>query len=152
MPTLPAVLVAMFALTTVSGSVAYDGRRDIGKRDVDFLRGTWTLVAIEFHDKDVVERLAPGQFSGEMTIAENTYTLDVTIRGQQQSRKLSFILHPKRTPKAFEAIDDTPTVYKGIYELKGDTLQRCYANPGEPRPTRFRAPGQTYQVWRWKGH
>ena len=146
-----AVLCAVCALGFVSEPAADTGIRDIGKRDVDFLRGKWTLVKIEFHQNDVVDRIPPNQFTGEMSIGENKYSLDVTIRGRRHSRTLGYILHPERTPKAFEAIDDEQMVYKGIYEIDGNTLRRCYAIPGKPRPTKFRAQGQAYQVWKWKG-
>jgi uncharacterized protein (TIGR03067 family) len=59
-----------------------------------------------------------------VSLGEGTYKLDVS-----------------QNPAAIDSVGTTGQArnktYQGIFELKGDTLKWCVANPGKPRPSAF---------------
>lgn len=103
------------------------------------LQGTWTGIA--------------GEVEGDKTSAEEAGHLSFTITGNTYTVKSdgqivetgTFTLDPTRKPRSMDATlrggDEAGKIYPAIYELMGDTLQICIAQPGKPRPRSFSAPG-----------
>ena len=78
----------------------------------------------------------------------------MTIDGQTVL-KAKFTLDPTKKVKTIdytiaEGANEGKTQL-GIYELDGDTLKFCYAQPGKDRPTEFKTAaesGRTISVWK----
>jgi uncharacterized protein (TIGR03067 family) len=59
--------------------------------------------------------------------------------GPESERTVKVRLDPAATTKQIDFIDEGDRVEKGIYRFDGSTLTVCFAAPGEPRPTEFKA-------------
>ena len=103
------------------------------KKEKQSLQGKWTIVAVD-HDGKAVDMWKDGVrvFEGD------SYTL--TTKGGE-SFKGTFALDPAKVPKA---IDFMPgggqykgKTLRGIYEIDGDMLKICFAEPDKERPTEF---------------
>jgi uncharacterized protein (TIGR03067 family) len=123
-----ALLSVVFVAALV---VAADG--DAVKKEKDALQGKWTIVSVE-RDGKPVEMWA----DGVRVMEGDNYTLTPK---KGDAVKGTFALDPSKTPKA---IDFRPAAgqYKdktlrGIYEIDGDMLKICFAEPDKERPTEF---------------
>jgi len=111
------------------------GGGDPARTDLDRLQGTWVLVSMETEGHDV----AAEDFKDWTVVYEQNR---VTLRAGERVRRRGVVtLDPGRKPKAINTWDqdgpyDDQTV-PGIYELKGDTLELCFARPGRERPKEF---------------
>lgn len=80
-----------------------------------------------------------------MNSETNPKQLDISL---DEMNQFALALSDKETdaitwlnvPQQVEGIDltVTPTQLRGIYELRKATLQYCFAQPGQPRPTKFK--------------
>lgn len=54
----------------------------------------------------------------------------------------TYAIDPNKSPKTVDYViaGAAGQLYKGIYELNGDTLRDCMAPPGRERPTDFTTP------------
>lgn len=128
---------------------ADDGSRDNIHGDLILMQGKWNLVDFVYYRDNLAQRIPKAQRRGTRIVNGNRYRLKLTIGMQQVDDDYSFRLYPKEKPKAFDVtLPDGQTVIKGIYEINADTLRRAYVQEGQPRPTRFQAGDQTYQVWK----
>jgi uncharacterized protein (TIGR03067 family) len=141
-------LPIFLALTSLVGCSA---NKDAGDRDVKQLEGAWKVVSLTsgaegdapqemIRDMIVVIKgdkwttISRGQASEEnfkLDTAKNPQTIDLTrtpIVGVVSDRE-----HPVRPEVNRE-------ILPGIYDLDGDRLRICLANPGEKRPSQF--PGK----------
>ena len=125
---------------------ADSGERHTGKSDNILMQGAWKLEKLEFHQNGTV--YVPKQFSGTRIVEGTKYTLKLKIDGNEGGGLYSFTLRPEKQPKEFDVVMPNGQTVLGIYRLKGDVLERSYAQPGAPRPTDFRQDGQHYQIWR----
>jgi uncharacterized protein (TIGR03067 family) len=113
--------------------------------DLDKLQGTWKLVSYERNGKPLPSEQVKDRI---VVIADQQWT-DRTgdaIHGQG-----TITLDVKTTPRS---IDTTFTVgfpkgktSLGIYELTGDTLRSCVAEPGGERPQEFAAPAGSSRIF-----
>jgi uncharacterized protein (TIGR03067 family) len=106
-----------------------------GEKKGDKLDGTWAPVSTEVGGRKVPEDKLAGL---KLVIEGNRFTIQdgkVTIKG-------TFKADPSKTPRTidaeFEAEKGKKVTLLMIYELKGDTLRVCGAEPGKPRPTAFK--------------
>jgi uncharacterized protein (TIGR03067 family) len=108
---------------------------DTDKSDLDRLQGTWTMVSMETEGHEV----GPENIADKSAVYKgNRLTL---LAGDEVRRRGIVTLNPERTPKAINTWDqDGPFAdhtVPGIYEIEGDTLKVCFAQPGEERPKKF---------------
>lgn len=109
--------------------------KDAVKKEWKKLEGTWMVVAYENNgkkaDDDGIKAL------GEATIKDGKYTWSTGGGG-------IMVIDPTKKPKQvdYSIVDSEGIVhlYKGIYELDGDTFKDCFALPDMGRPTEFKAP------------
>jgi uncharacterized protein (TIGR03067 family) len=104
------------------------------KEDRKHLRGTWVVVKVE--QAGVAVPLKPP--------VKNTFafTADEVTHEDGGGKKVAvYKLDPAGKPAHIDPLAedgaDKGKTYKGIYELKGDTLRLCLAPAGEERPAVF---------------
>ncbi len=84
--------------------------------------------------------------SGEQVPAEKATKLILTFKDSQlipndMPKDVATVkLDPDRKPAWFDLTDLSKETMLGIYELTGDTLKICLADPGGDRPKEFASP------------
>jgi uncharacterized protein (TIGR03067 family) len=112
---------------------------DEPKTDLDRLQGTWVMASLEVDGKLVPEEKIKGT---TLTIKGDKYIVKVKDKTHEVSFKLDAKQNPRHMDMYFPDGKDAPKLAKGIYELKGDTLRICRAQPtGEDRPRDFVTEG-----------
>jgi len=103
---------------------AQAGNQDALKKEVDLLRGTWSVKIGMGNDEVKAQFAIYGDESFEINMGGNH------ING---ARKID----PSKSPKQITLIPDrSKKSLLGIYKLEGDTLTLCF---GQTRPTEFKA-------------
>jgi uncharacterized protein (TIGR03067 family) len=123
------LFVAMIAVFLVTA----DDKKPDGKKDLDLVKGKWTIVSVIEDGKTNEE-----ESGGTITFAEDKMVLQVRDGEHTGTFKLDTGKKPKQ-------IDVTPLdgpekgkVMEGIYELTKDGLKICIADhAGTIRPTAF---------------
>jgi uncharacterized protein (TIGR03067 family) len=124
------------ALLVCAMAVAFPLRADeVEERDTAAMQGTWAIESFTFDGN----LMAPEQFKNWRRIVQNNH---VTWKnGDETLLELEIKIYPAAQPKTldstFAAGDSKGQTLLAIYELKGDELRVCFANPGKPRPTEF---------------
>ncbi|MDY3557300.1 TIGR03067 domain-containing protein [Gemmata sp. JC717] len=81
--------------------------------------------------------------AGEQVSAEDTAKLTFTFKDNQMipsdnPKDVATVkLDPDRKPTWFDVTDRAKETMLGVYELSGDTLKICLADPGAERPKGF---------------
>jgi uncharacterized protein (TIGR03067 family) len=112
------------------------GEKD-SKKELDKLRGTWTLETRISGGKEFKQAKA---LASQLRIDGSNWT--VLIRGKALSAD-RIVLDPTQSPKTIDRISEPggrKVVVRGIYKLEGDTLTVAVAPAGEARPKSFEAP------------
>src|SRR5262245_17750891 len=127
--TLPALGICLLLL----GS-AQTGDRNTEEKEIELLRGTWSVDVAAGGNK------LKGQFA---IYGDESFEINIAGNRINSVRKID----PTKKPKEITLTpDNSKKPLYGIYELKGDTLMLCL---GEKRPTQFKAkPGAT--LWALK--
>jgi uncharacterized protein (TIGR03067 family) len=123
--------LAVVALAS-AGLLGGGGAQDAGKKDIDRLQGTWTVVSMKYSGK-----AASPEAVKEMRLVIQGSTYKLTGGDEDYQGKLK--VDPSQTPKTIDAtfVDDTGTEKgqaQGIYELDGNRLKFCWRDKGEGRP------------------
>ena len=128
-----AILFAGVGMPVAAG----DAKEEAVMKDLEALKGTWTVTSAE---RDGT-KLSDEQIKGV------TFTFDgagraVVKRGDQILFEGTIKLDPTKKPKAEDATQTSEGENKGktflsIYEIDGDTLKICTAEPGKDRPAEF---------------
>jgi uncharacterized protein (TIGR03067 family) len=126
------LLAAALALAVgLTAAKAFDAKDELEK-----FQGSWARAAATTNGKEATEAELKGVV---LTLKGDEYTLKIG----DQVRKGTFKVDPSKTPKQLDIIAaEGPNKGKtlpAIYELDGDTLRYCVAQPDKPRPTEFSA-------------
>jgi uncharacterized protein (TIGR03067 family) len=126
----------LFALALTVGllglGAASQARQE--KNDKEAIKGTWTVTKAEEGGK-AQDELAKATF----TFKDDRLTLK--LPSEKDPVELKYILDPAKNPKTIDIQpSDTKDAAQGIFELKGDMLKLCVADPGGKRPSEFKAP------------
>lgn len=133
---------ALFAAFVVGLIVGTDEKKDDNKKDLDHLKGNWTIVSMERDGKNNEDAVGGKfRFDGE----------NVHVQIKDMEHKATFKLNTGKKPKQ---IDVTPTngpekdkVLEGIYELAKDELKICIGNDsGAARPKEFESKEGSFHL------
>jgi uncharacterized protein (TIGR03067 family) len=142
----------MRALAVMTAVVLLTGAEPPGeavKKELAALEGEWTMTSGERDGQAIpTEYLKSGKRvfkDGEVTVTFGDTLL--------MTAKVS--VDPGKTPKTID-YDVTDGFFKGkkqlgIYDINGDTVKFCFANPAKERPTDFttkEGSGRTLSVWK----
>src|SRR3954449_7685602 len=127
-------LVAIGATLLLVGA---DAPADAVKKDVAKFEGEWVMTSGERDGQVIPEEYL---MKGRRAFKDGEVT--VTL-GDMLLMKAKVMLDPGKTPKTID-YDVTDGFFKGkkqlgIYEIDGDAVKFCFANPDQDRPTDFTA-------------
>jgi uncharacterized protein (TIGR03067 family) len=126
-------------------AAAGDAREEAAKKDLEAMKGIWTVVSAEKDGKKISEEALQGF----------TVTYDGKGKAVAQREGIIFFrgtirLDPTKKPKTMDSTqmlegDSKGKIYPAIYEINGDTMRVCSTDPGKARPTEFSSkPGSGY--------
>ncbi|HYT89054.1 MAG TPA: TIGR03067 domain-containing protein [Gemmataceae bacterium] len=134
-------VAAVLFIATVASSQDGDSKKDLKQ-----MEGTWKATMHEIDGKKTTEE-EQKQADVKLVIKGGKYTVSF---GGKVVGKGTVKLDATKKPREVDAIategpgkDET---MKGIYELKGDEMRVCFAQPGKERPTEFRTKEGTGQM------
>ena len=108
--------------------------QDNAKDDLAKFQGNWTIESVIVEGKELPAEVV-GAF--KMSFKDNNYTV---LIGQEKTEG-SFSLDPSKNPKTIDIVPengpDRGRKQLGIYEIDGDKIKICAAQPGKDRPTNF---------------
>jgi uncharacterized protein (TIGR03067 family) len=142
---MPKCLLALSICLFLAANAADDAVR----KEVAALEGEWLMVSAERDGTpapaDIV-RSAKRVSKGDET--------KVFVQGRLFARA-KFTVDPSKSPKTIDyAVAEGQfqgMMQLGIYELNGDSVKYCFADPGKQRPTDFTTRGKSgYTVGIWK--
>ena len=109
---------------------------DQSKKDLEKMQGTWHAIAAEVKgtpsDADALKKF-------ELVVKNDSYTVKTSGK-EHVSAKL--VLRADKEPKEMDIVLETDPVYKGIYEIDGDTLKICLvlsSDDDSKRPKEFKS-------------
>lgn len=106
-------------------------------KDLDKLKGKWTVLSVERDGKEL-ENFK----DGTREIDSDKYTLTPKSGAKHSG---TFKVDSGKKPKTMDMVPDggqyKGKTLQGIYEIDGDTLKICFAEPGKDRPTEFTSKG-----------
>lgn len=134
---------------TVCFSLAADAADDAVKKELAAIEGEWYMAGGERDGRALPRNLV----SNARRICKGNETT-VLVNGQL-FMKAKFTVDPAKQPKSldYEVTEgrNQGTKQLGIYELDGDTMKICLADPGAERPMDFVTRGKRgYTVGVWK--
>ena len=125
------------------------GVDDAAKRDLALMQGEWTMVSGERGGMQMPANIVA---TGRRVCKDDQVTVNV---GGMLIMKATFTVDASKSPRTIDYdVKDGPSKGKkqlGIYELNGDTLKFCFAEPDQPRPDSFETKagdGRTLSVWK----
>jgi uncharacterized protein (TIGR03067 family) len=124
-------------------------KEDAAKADLKKMQGPWRLVSGERNGQKMTEEDVKG--------TQRTFTDD---KFEAKRNGVSIIkgtvkLDPAQKPKAIDvtvaAPDGTDVTLRGIYEIDGDDMKTCLAQPDDDRPKEFSSKeGSGHMNYVWK--
>jgi uncharacterized protein (TIGR03067 family) len=135
------VVLALAVGLLVGADDRKDNKKDVVKKEMKKLEGTWTVTSGEQGGKP--ETASKG---GTATITKSK----IVFRYGKMEKEGNFKIDPTKSPKEINVLADTPMgkiTLKGIYQLKGDSLKMCFGGPGEKRPTKLTTKAGTGQTF-----
>ena len=139
-------LTAGALLVIATGAVLPAQSQDQEAAERQKLIGTWKGFVVNGRGQRVDTGIAK---LAEMVITEKTIRAkDDTVSFGEGTYKLDLTQTPRRLDPTGTTGDLKGYQFTGIYELDGDTLKWCVANPGKMRPAEYKtvAAVQFYMV------
>ena len=102
--------------------------------DAELLEGWWEYVTMD-------DGRGPTEHKDKDLIRNGLLYHSGTLRNEEPGQPIR--LDPTQTPKHLDVEVPLDRVLLGIYQINGDTLTYCFAQPGQPRPTEFKGSGGT---------
>jgi uncharacterized protein (TIGR03067 family) len=109
---------------------------DQSKKDLKKMQGTWHATTVEVKgtpsDADALKKF-------ELVVKNDSYTVKT---GGKEHVSARLVLAAEKEPKEMDIVLDTDPVYKGIYEIDGDTLKICLvlsSDDESKRPKEFKS-------------
>src|SRR4051812_17098460 len=122
---------------------------DAGKADLAKMQGEWTMVSGARGGMPLPDLMVS---TGRRACKDDQVTVHA---GGTLIMKATFALDASKSPKTIDyAVTDGPNKGKkqlGIYDLDGETLKFCFAEPDQPRPDSFESKegdGRTVSTWK----
>jgi uncharacterized protein (TIGR03067 family) len=113
------------------------------KKEIEKFRGTWKWIFMESEGTKLPEET----FKNSRLIMDSDKFI---ARDPKETLTGTFTVSVSRKPKTIDVtFNEGPEkgkVFKGIYELEGDTYKVCLALPGKDRPTEFVSKPESGQV------
>jgi uncharacterized protein (TIGR03067 family) len=103
---------------------------EAGKKDLDKLQGTWTLVSGKSDGEDLPKELVEKL---KLVVDKDKFT----IKDGENDETAVVTLDPSQKPAAIDVKPNTGETVKGVYELKDDDLKICWSKGGKDRPKGF---------------
>jgi uncharacterized protein (TIGR03067 family) len=110
------------------------------------MEGTWAVVS---HEADVQKQTAEQVKKVDIKLVVKGGKYSVYFGGMKYTTgalKLDATKNPRQIDAVAEDGEFKGKAMKGIYELKGDEMRVCFAQPGKQRPTEFRTEKGTGQM------
>jgi uncharacterized protein (TIGR03067 family) len=127
--------VVLLLVVFASAGVAAGGD---AKADLKKFAGTWDIVSAHKDGKD-----AP---ANEVNAIRLTFSgKKVNFTKGKETAGGTIKLDPTKKPAQIDFVTDNGSA-KGIYRFKGEMLELCVADPGQARPTEFKAPAGKPQI------
>jgi uncharacterized protein (TIGR03067 family) len=132
----------ILALTLIAADPAHDTTKAAARK----FEGTWQLVSAVTDGKPT-----PADVVSQIHIVIKDGKHSVFYKDRVLAKQIPFVIDTARVPH--EATDTLPDgkQIKGIYQLDGDTLKSCVAQPGKERPIEFASKpgsGHTLRVFK----
>lgn len=106
------------------------------KKDLKKMQGTWHAIAVEVKgtpsDADALKKF-------ELVVKNDSYTVKTSGKEHVLAK---LVLAADKEPKEMDIVLETDPVYKGIYEIDGDTLKICLvlsSDDDSKRPKEFKS-------------
>jgi uncharacterized protein (TIGR03067 family) len=117
--------------------------------ELDRLQGEWVLTVLKIRDRYSSSFVMPTTFDGKMVIKGDAVEYSLLLQGQKEEYSYCLKLDPTKNPKYFDESIPNEGIVTGIYELTGDTLERCTTRGIDGPRTRSFEDG-VYSVWNRK--
>jgi uncharacterized protein (TIGR03067 family) len=143
----PSLVAIAGVMMSISIRTAHNTMAELEK-----LQGTWVGVALTSFGQPVRADFS----SWRLVIKGADYTHSLP---KSESRFRISRLAPRARPKGFELRDhpdvrrgpsSPPSHFRCVYEIEGDTLRVCFANPDDPLPTKIEMTNPKYLCYEWK--
>lgn len=131
------VAVSISAFSPAAGAAGADEKQRDSVVSRARLQGTWLLTHETDHGRKLDDQL---QSRFTLVIEKDRWTL--IEEGGDADKTWIVTLDPSLEPgRTCQFGDDKGKVSQAIYELKGERLRLCIADPGERRPPKFDGQG-----------
>jgi uncharacterized protein (TIGR03067 family) len=127
-----------YVLLTMICLIGSDGAKtsDLNDKDLEKMQGAWHAVAGETKgtpsEPDTLKKF-------KLVVKKDSYTVKV---GDEDHVSAKVKLRAGKEPKELDIVLETGPIYKGIYEINGDTLKMCMvlsSDDDSERPKEFRS-------------
>ena len=128
--------LAMSVIALVMGLAAVGiSAAEPADKDNEAMQGEWTIESLTFHGNQV----EAAELTTWRRVVEKNHV--IWRRGEETLLELDIKFDASQKPKTLDSTvatgDQKGQVTLAIYELEGDVLRVCFADPGQPRPTDY---------------